>query len=146
MKRWNRDLRGYRLLLGYFLIVISLLLLLCSCSPRVIYVPEVQKEYITKTDSFVERDSIYFRDSIYIKEKGDSVFVETFKIAYRDRWREVLRVDTVIKTDSIVKREVVEVEKSLTWWERQKIAFGELAMVIMLVILLYIFIKYKFFR
>ena len=124
-------------------IILCLLLsfLLSGCATKVVTVPEIHTEYVYKTDSFVQRDSIHVNDSIYIHEKGDTVWVEKFKTLYRDRWRDVVRVDSFVKHDSIPYK--VEVEKPLTWWQRQKIEFGELAMLIMAGLLCFVLIKRK---
>jgi hypothetical protein len=45
------------------------------------------------------------------------------------------------KTDSIAVP--YPVEKELTWWERKKIEFGELAMVVMAGLLCFVVIKHK---
>ena len=124
-------------------IIICLLLsfLFSGCATKVVTVPEIHTEYIVRTDSFVQRDSIHVKDSVFVHAKGDTVLVEKFKTFYRDRWRDVVKCDTVIKTDSIPYK--VEVEKPLTWWQRQKIEFGELAMVIMAGLLCFVVIKSK---
>ena len=136
-------MKGYRFLLTYAVVVIALILvlLLSGCATKVVTVPEIHTEYVYRTDSFLQRDSIYVNDSVFVREKGDTVWIERYKTLYRDRWRDVVRVDSVVEVDSIPYK--VEVEKSLTWWERQKIEFGELAMFLMAVLLVFIVLKYK---
>lgn len=121
-------------------ILVCLLFMMSGCSPKVVTVPEIHTEYIVRTDSFVKRDSIHVNDSVFIHEKGDTVWVEKYKTLYRDRWREVIKTDTVIKRDSIPYK--VEVEKPLTWWQEKKIEFGELAMLIMAGLMLFIVLKF----
>lgn len=128
-------------LFGIF-ICLLLSLLLSGCSPKVVTVPEVHTEYVYKTDSFVKRDSIYINDSVFIREKGDTVWIEKYKTIYRDRFRDIVSVDTVIRCDTIPQ--LVEVEKSLTWWEEKKIEFGELAMFFMAVLPVFVVLKLKF--
>ena len=136
-------MKGYRFLLTYAVVVIALILvlLLSGCATKVVTVPEIHTEYVYRTDSFLQRDSIYVNDSVFVREKGDTVWIERYKTLYRDRWRDVVRVDSVVKVDSIPYK--VEVEKPLTWWERQKIEFGELAMFLMAVLLVFVVLKYK---
>lgn len=136
-------MKGYRFLLTYAVVVIALILvlLLSGCATKVVTVPEIHTEYVYRTDSFLQRDSIYVNDSVFVREKGDTVWIERYKTLYRDRWRDVVRVDSVVEVDSIPYK--VEVEKSLTWWERQKIEFGELAMFLMAVLLVFVVLKYK---
>lgn len=80
--------------------------LLAGCSPKVI----TQTEY--KTDiQYRDRwhtDSVYVRDSVYIREKGDTVWMERWHTAWRDR--EVVRTDTVMRCDT-VRRETVRRER-----------------------------------
>ena len=136
-------MKGYRFLLTYAVVVkaLILVLLLSGCATKVVTVPEIHTEYVYRTDSFLQRDSIYVNDSVFVREKGDTVWIERYKTLYRDRWRDVVRVDSVVKVDSIPYK--VEVEKPLTWWERQKIEFGELAMFLMAVLLVFVVLKYK---
>lgn len=115
-----------------------------GCSTKVVTVPEIHTEYIVRTDSFVKKDSVLVKDSVYIREKGDTVWIEKFQTLYRDRWRETVRTDTVVRNDSIPYR--VEVEKPLTWWQRQKIEFGELAMAILAGLLCFVIVKFKILK
>ena len=125
------------------LIVGIVCLLLMGCKHiEYVSVPEVHTEYVYKTDSFVQRDSVYINDSVFIREKGDTVWVEKFKTIYRDRFRDIVSVDTVLKCDTIPQ--IVEVEKPLTWWQEKKIEFGELAMFFMAVLLVFVVLKLKF--
>jgi len=119
-----------------------MVLLLSSCATKVVTVPEVHTEYVYKTDSFVQRDSIWCLDSVFVHEKGDTVWVEKFKTIYKDRIRMVVERDTFMRCDTIPQ--VIEVEKPLTWWEEKKIAFGELAMSLLVCLLIYVVLKYKF--
>ena len=89
-------------------------------------------EYITvekvRTDTLQYycniRDSIHLRDSVFVKEKGDTVWIEKWHTAIRDRWR----VDTVYRsrTDTLVSmtEHVKEVKKPLTWWQEARIFVG----------------------
>jgi hypothetical protein len=137
-------MKGYRFLLMYFFIAVSFIvaLLFSSCATKVITVPEVRTEYVVKTDSFVKKDSIYINDSVFIREKGDTVWVEKFKTIFKDRIRMVVERDTFMRCDTI--SQVIEVEKPLTWWEEKKIEFGELAMVVMVGLLVFVVLKLKF--
>jgi len=105
---------------------IKLLFLLCvlclvGCS-KTTYVPieSVKTEYIDR----LQRDSIYLRDSIHIREKGDSVIVEKYKYLYRD----VIRVDSILRIDSIPYPVEVKVpypvERKLSKWESTKMDVG----------------------
>ena len=122
--------------------IIMLSLFLCGYSSTK-YVPVETVSVDTIYQSKLQHDSIHIRDSVFVKEwqKGDTIFVN------RDRWRiEYLSKevhDTIYKSkiDSIAVP--YPVEKELTWWERQKIAFGELAMIIMAGLLCFVVIRFR---
>ena len=123
-------------------IFVLLSLLFGSCATTK-YVPIETIKTDTVYQSKVQHDSVHVRDSIYVKEwqKGDTIFVN------RDRWRiEYLSKevhDTIYKSKVDSVAVPYPVEKELTWWQRQKIAFGELAMVILAGLLCFIVIRFK---
>lgn len=137
-------MKGYRLILGYLVAIISLVvvLLLSSCTTTK-YIPVEVVRVDTLRYTMIELDSVYLHDSIYIKEwqKGDTVFMD------RDRWHtqyvEKLKHDTLYqsKVDTVAVPYVVE--KELTWWQEQKIKFGEIAFLSLIIVFLIIFIKTK---
>lgn len=77
-----------------------------------------------RTDSVLvvnhEHDSIFILDSVIVKEKNDTVFVDRWRVEFR----EALRVDTfhVHRVDSV--QTIVEVEKKLTKWQQLKLDIG----------------------
>lgn len=76
-----------------FLIII----LSFGCKTKEIIV-EVEKQVVkSEYKTNVHRDSIYLKDSIYILDRGDTVWVNSYKYIYRDK----LRADTILKTDTI---------------------------------------------
>lgn len=103
------DYGRYRFLLIYwlFVAVMLVLLLLFSCSPRVVSVPEYHSEYVVRTDTFLRLDSVYVGEKEVLKTVGESVFVDRYHTVYRDRWRERVLRDTLLRHDSI--RVAVEV-------------------------------------
>jgi len=124
------------------IILFALHSLLCSCS-SVKYVPVESVRTDTVYQSKIQRDSVHVHDSVFVKEwqKGDTIFVN------RDRWRTEYLLkevhDTVYKSkvDSIAVP--YPVEKSLSWWQRKKIEFGELAMFIIVGLLCFVLIRLK---
>lgn len=94
-----------------------LLVMFTSCkSKQYVTVPEYHTEYITRTDTFNKVDSIYMKDSVYVYQNGDTVTIN--KTTYRDRWHNIYKVklDTIIKRDSIpypVVRELTKNEQRL---------------------------------
>lgn len=75
--------------------------LFCSCRTQYVPVETVRTEY---RDRYIH-DSIFIekvvRDSTVQKEKGDTVTIEHWRTIYKDRWRDRVQTDTLIKTDSV---------------------------------------------
>ena len=137
-------MKEYRLIITYLVAVLLLLIaLICGGCSTTKYVPVETIKRDTVYQSKIERDSVYLHDSVYVKEwqKGDTIYRD------RDRWhtkyveKEVHDTLYQSKTDSIAVP--YPVEKELTWWERKKIEFGELAMVVMAGLLCFVVIKSK---
>jgi hypothetical protein len=141
----ERNVYGYKSC-GMCLVGIVIALLLCfllSGCTTTKYVPVETIKRDTVYQSVLQRDSVYLHDSVYIKEwqKGDTIYRD------RDRWhtkyveKEVHDTLYRSKVDSIAVP--YPVEKELTWWEKKKIEFGELAMVVMAGLLCFVVIKSK---
>ncbi len=130
--------------LAIFMVGLALLLSVVSCSPKTIYVPDVHYEYITKTDTFIKIDSVNIKDSIYVTQKGDTVRIERWRVEYRDRWREKIVRDTIIRTDTISVP--YPVEKKLTIKERFDMYLGfmwKFIAVLLVLIAGYVFVKWR---
>lgn len=125
-----------------FLPVLLLVLLLASCSPR------IMERVVTQHDTtyIVKRDSVTFydRDSIFIREKGDTVY----QYVERWRWRDRVRVDTItrIKVDSLTVERIKEVpvQIPLSGWERLKMGVFWWLLGIVAALLLWTFRKFIF--
>ena len=135
-------MKEYRLLCGYLVTVLLLVVVafvLCGCS-TVKYIPVETVKTDTVYQAVIKKDSVYLHDSVYVKEwkNGDTIYRD------RDRWhtkyveKEVHDTLYQSKTDSIAVP--YPVEKELTWWEKKKIEFGELAMVVMAGLLCFVVI------
>lgn len=130
--------------LAIFMVGLALMLSVVSCSPKTINVPDVHYEYITKTDTFIKIDSVNIKDSIYVTQKGDTVRIERWRVEYRDRWREKIVRDTIIRTDTISVP--YPVEKKLTIKERFDMYLGfmwKFIAVLLVVIAGYVFVKWR---
>lgn len=124
-------------------LLIALMALLCGCKgPRTVYVPELHTEYVTKTDSLIRTDSVYVKDSIYVEKGGDTVVMYKTRYVYRDRWRDRLVTDTLVRTDSVTV--VREVEKRLTRWQKARMDIGTGALIAALLALLFWIARRKF--
>lgn len=76
------------------------------------------------TDTYsgeVRVDSVFVLDSVYIdririvKEKADTVYITDWKTEYKIKYRDRVKIDTLILTET--KTETQLVEKELTWWQ-----------------------------
>jgi hypothetical protein len=130
------------ILAGFMLAVLFCLLLsLCGCKTQKVVervevpVPIVQEHTIESVKIDHVRDTLIQRDSIFHYVKGDTVLIE--KWHYLQGSSNVVRVDTLIKTDSVeVPVEVVtvkteQVEKPLTWWQKTKMGLGTALLVLL---------------
>lgn len=112
----------------HILLILGVLLLV-GCKTKYVPVEVVRTDttYITQH----RLDSIYLHDSTYIHERGDTVLVEKWHTA----WRERVRIDTLIqhRSDTIAvpyPMEVVkEVERPLTWWQQFRLWFANIALI-----------------
>ena len=119
-------------------IVMIAIILLNSCSPKVIYVPEYHTEVVTKTDSVVKIDSVHVKDSVIIKQAGDTIEIDRWHTEYKDRWRERVVVDSFIKVDSVSVP--YPVEKKLSKWQQAKVDLGGWAMLsVVVIVFLFLF-------
>ncbi|MBQ5644842.1 MAG: hypothetical protein IIV04_03980 [Bacteroidaceae bacterium] len=89
-------------------ILLSLLLLaFMGCST----VKRAGDTILLSSDNRVERimvDSVIVRDSVFVKEKGDTVFYTK----YRTFYKELLRVDSIVRRDTVFCDREVYVERS----------------------------------
>lgn len=141
----NNEEKTYKGCFWAFLmfVVMMAIILLSSCSPKVIYVPEYHTEYITKTDSVVKIDSVHVKDSVIIKQAGDTIEIDRWHTEYKDRWRERVVIDSIIKVDSVSVP--YHVEKKLSKWQQAKVDWGGWAMLIV-VVLIFLFLIFALRR
>ena len=119
-------------------IVMIAIILLNSCSPKVIYVPEYHTEVVTRTDSVVKIDSVHVKDSVIIKQAGDTIEIDRWHTEYKDRWSERVVVDSFIKVDSVSVP--YPVEKKLSKWQQAKVDWGGWAMLsVVVIVFLFLF-------
>ena len=104
-------------------IVLTAVFTMTGCrSKEYVTVPEIHTEYVHRVDTVAKMDSVYVKDSVYVYRSGDTVMVR--KVTYRDRWRNIykVKVDTIIKRDSVsvpypVSRELSMKDKiALRFW------------------------------
>ena len=141
----NNEEKAYKGCFWSFVIFIVLMMIILfnSCSPKVIYVPEYHTEVVTRTDSVVKIDSVHVKDSVIIKQAGDTIEIDRWHTEYKDRWRERVVVDSFIKVDSVSVP--YPVEKKLSKWQQAKVDWGGWAMLIV-VVLIFLFLIFALRR
>ena len=118
------------------MMVAGLCFMLCSCTTQSVPVETVRHDSVFFAK--IQKDSIFVRDSVFIRQKGDPVFKDKFKLVYKS----VLLRDTMmtIKTDSIPVP--IPVEKKRTWWEQTKIDIAHTAVSLVAIVILYLLMKW----
>mgnify|MGYP007115408385 CR=1 FL=1 len=114
----------------------------CKTREVVVTVPEYHADtlYVAK----VERDSVFVQDSVWVREKGDTVLVDRWHVSYKER----VRVDTVYEHQIDTVAKVVEVPgkasdtKKVTWWQRVRMTFGDIALVLIVAGIVILTVKY----
>lgn len=91
-------------------------------------------EFVAR-DNFKERiksDSVLVRDSVFIREKSDTVFYTKYRTVYKER----LRVDTVVRCDTIYRDREVIVERESDATSKMSL-FWKLPLAVLLIFLLW---------
>ena len=123
-----------------FGLLFCLLITLCGCKAQKV-VERVEVPVVVTQEHTIEnikidhvRDTLIQRDSVFHYVQGDTVRIERWH--YLQGTTNVIKVDTLIKTDSVpypvtvVKTitKVEEVEKKLHWYQKLLIAVGGIAL------------------
>lgn len=123
--------------LARIITLIFLATILYGCK-SIQYVPVETIKVDTTYISQIKIDSIYHRDSIYVEHKGDTVYLSKYKYLYKyiekhdTLWRE--------KTDTI--QVAYPVEARLTKWQKIKINMGEYLIAAIVLIVIWLCVKY----
>lgn len=130
----------------YALIVIGIMNM-CSCTTtRTVTVPEIHKEVVHQHDTLALKDSVFVHDSVTVEiVRGDTTYLYTtrWRTEYRDRWRDRIVDNSLVRTDSITQ--VVEVEKPPNFWQRHRLSIGSwlLSLVLLTFIILYYYRRFR---
>ena len=90
------------------LLPLLVLTLFVNCSTKYVPVEVVKLDSIRYVD--VRRDSIHVLDSVIIASKADTIYINRWRIEYRD----ALRVDTFVQVKRDTTVVTKEIEKRLT--------------------------------
>ena len=88
-------------------ICLSVLLLAVAACSTVEKASDVQYVLQNNVAEHVRVDSVVLRDSIFIRERSDTVFYTKYRTLYKER----LRVDTVMRCDTLYRDREVVVER-----------------------------------
>lgn len=130
MKWYNYRIWGRAIIL---LIVGLVVLALSGCKTKYVTVPEYHTEYIVRSDTVASVDSVLLHDSVFVYHSGDTVIIN--KVAYRDRWRNVykVRIDTLLRRDSVYVPTPTAQTLSKTDWRLAAIGILATAVVFLVV-------------
>lgn len=135
-------------------IILLVALFVFGACRSVKYVPVVEKhtEYVSHTDSIIQKDTLEIREQTIIREV-DSATMAQYGIELKNmqkawliqtdrlqkRISELMKAnnDSTAKCDSIPQPYPVEVEvpAQLSWWQKVRMHIGEIALVALLVLL-----------
>ena len=87
-------------------------------------------------------DSVYVRDSVRVWLQGDTIHETRWRVEYRDRWRDRVQEVIRVQTDTLIKENVVTIERKPTFMQRVKpFAAGFILAGIVFSLLLFIIVK-----
>lgn len=87
-------------------------------------------------------DSVFVRDSVRVWLQGDTIHETRWRVEYRDRWRDRVQEVVRVQTDTLVKENVVTIERKPTFMQRAKpFAAGFILAGIVFSLLLFIIVK-----
>jgi hypothetical protein len=128
------------------LLIAAIAMLLASCkTTKIATITNHEKiERSTEVSKTIDSIFVYVQDSTIIRTVGDTVFCDRWKIRYRDR----IKVDTLIKTDTLIvvneKIETkVEVKKEPSGFQWFQIWLGRVLSVIFILQIIWFVILFK---
>lgn len=102
---------------------------------KVVEVHDTLRQIVVQADSFV------VRDSVRVWMQGDTIHHDRWRTEYRDRWRDKVREVIRVQTDTLIKENVVTIDRKPTIMQRAKpFAAGILAGIVFS-LLLFIIVK-----
>ena len=95
---------------------------MCGCATKrnATSTYKVVEVHDTLRQIVVQADSVVVRDSVRVWMQGDTIRETRWRTEYRDRWRDKVREVIRVKTDTLVKENVVTIERKPTFMQRVK--------------------------
>ena len=122
--------------------VIACALAGCATKREVQEVFRVVEVHDTLRQDVFHVDSVFVRDSVRVWLQGDTIHETRWRIEYRDRWRDRVQEVIRVQTDTLVKENVVTIERKPTFMQRTKpFAAGFILAGIVFSLLLFIIVK-----
>ena len=122
--------------------VIACALTGCATKREVQDVFRVVEVHDTLRQDVFHVDSVFVRDSVRVWLQGDTIHETRWRVEYRDRWRDRVQEVIRVKTDTLVKENVVTIERKPTFMQRAKpFAAGFILAGIVFSLLLFIIVK-----
>ncbi len=111
---------------------------------------EVSNEKVSEKEVTEKRDSVYIYkyDSVFftVREKGDTIIIQKESWKTRYEYRDVLKVDTLIKIDSVlISTEVVKTIEPTKWqifWQQ----FGKISAILIILLTAFQIVRKKFLK
>ena len=124
----------------YFVIVCALTG--CATKREAQEVFRVVEVHDTLRQDVFHVDSVFVRDSVRVWLQGDTIHETRWRVEYRDRWRDRVQEVIRVQTDTLVKENVVTIERKPTFMQRAKpFAAGFILAGIVFSLLLFIIVK-----
>ena len=129
-----------RRIILYF--VIACALAGCATKRSATETYKVVEVHDTLRQLVVQTDSVVVRDSVRVWLQGDTIHETRWRVEYRDRWRDRVQEFIRVQTDTLVKENVVTIERKPTFMQRAKpFAAGFILAGIVFSLLLFIIVK-----
>ncbi len=100
--------------------VIACALTGCATKREVQEVFRVVEVHDTLRQDVFHVDSVYVRDSVRVWLQGDTIRETRWRVEYRDRWRDRVQEVIRVQTDTLIKENVVTIEREPTFMQRAK--------------------------
>lgn len=88
---------------------------LTACSVRHFQTAQRDSTVTARVDSVRVLDSVYIDRIRTVREKADTVYVTDVRTEYKYRWRDRVKIDTLIREKVVTETQLVE--KELTPWQ-----------------------------
>lgn len=119
----------------FMLLLIATMFYACT---TVKYVPVETIKVDTTYVSHIKLDSIYEKDSIYIEAIGDTIFQYKYKYLYKY----IEKHDTLWNQKIDTIQVPYQIEAQLSKWQKIKINMGEYLIAIIVLIIVWLCVKY----